>query len=249
MEEFKNKVIVITGAASGIGRATAKLFAQSGAQVIVTDQDEKPGLETVAQIKEMGGEAMFIKCNVSDEKDVQALFSKTIQIYGRLDLAFNNAGIEGNPALTGECTSENWSRTIAVDLTGVWLCMKYELQEMEKRHQGKIVNCSSIAGLIGFENLPAYVASKHGVIGLTQTTALEYAKKGIRVNAICPGVIETPMLTRFTQGQEESMAKDVPMGRIGKPEEIAEAVLWLCSDKSSYVTGQSLAIDGGWTSK
>jgi NAD(P)-dependent dehydrogenase (short-subunit alcohol dehydrogenase family) len=174
------------------------------------------------------------------------LVEKTIQKYGRLDCAYNNAGIEGAPSSTVECSSENWDRTIDTNLKGVWLCMKYEIPEMLKHGKGSIVNCSSIAGLVGFETIPAYVASKHGVIGLTETAALEFAKKNIRVNAVCPGAIHTPMLDRFTKGEEQQMANQDPMGRIGRPEEIAESVLWLCSDKASYVTGQSLAVDGGW---
>jgi NAD(P)-dependent dehydrogenase (short-subunit alcohol dehydrogenase family) len=247
MNEYENKVILITGAGSGIGRATALLFAHHRSQVIVSDRDEVSGFETVNKIKEMGGKASFFKCDISNEKEVQELITKTIKEFGQLDFAFNNAGIEGIPAPTNECTLENWNKTISVNLTGLWLCMKYELQEMLKYKRGKIVNCSSIAGLVGFENIPAYVASKHGIIGLTKTAAIENAKNGIRINAICPGTIQTPMLSRFTKGDEQSMAKDVPMGRIGKPEEIAEAVLWLCSDKSSYMTGQAMAVDGGWT--
>lgn len=247
MNEYENKNIMITGAGSGIGRATALLFANHRSQVIVSDRDEVSGLETVNLIKEKGGKAYFIKCDVSNEKEVQELITKTIKEFGQLDFAFNNAGIEGTPAPTNDCTLENWNQTISVNLTGVWLCMKYELQEMLKLKSGKIVNCSSIAGLVGFENIPAYIASKHGIIGLTKAAALENAKNGIRINAICPGTIHTPMLSRFTQGNEESMEKDVPMGRIGKPEEIAEAVLWLCSDRASYMTGQAMAVDGGWT--
>lgn len=246
MKSFENKVVIVTGAGSGIGRATAIAFAQEGAQVVVSDFHEKEGQETVSQIRSHGAEASFIKCDVSQEAEVKELVEKTIQQYGRLDCAYNNAGIEGTPCSTVECSSENWDRTINTNLKGVWLCMKYEIPEMLKHGKGSIVNCSSIAGLVGFEKIPAYVASKHGVIGLTETAALEFAKKNIRVNAVCPGAIHTPMLDRFTEGHEEQMASQDPMGRIGRPEEIAESVLWLCSDKASYVTGQSLAVDGGW---
>jgi NAD(P)-dependent dehydrogenase (short-subunit alcohol dehydrogenase family) len=246
MKSFENKVIIVTGAGSGIGRATALAFAQEGAKVVVSDFHEQEGQETVSQIRSLGAEAYFIKCDVSQEPQVKELVEKTIQKYGRLDCAYNNAGIEGAPSSTVECSSENWDRTIDTNLKGVWLCMKYEIPEMLKHGKGSIVNCSSIAGLVGFETIPAYVASKHGVIGLTETAALEFAKKNIRVNAVCPGAIHTPMLDRFTKGEEQQMANQDPMGRIGRPEEIAESVLWLCSDKASYVTGQSLAVDGGW---
>ncbi len=246
MKSFENKVIIVTGAGSGIGRATAIAFAQEGAKVVVSDFHEQEGQETVSQIRSLGAEAYFIKCDVSQEPQVKELVEKTIQKYGRLDCAYNNAGIEGAPSSTVECSSENWDRTIDTNLKGVWLCMKYEIPEMLKHGKGSIVNCSSIAGLVGFETIPAYVASKHGVIGLTETAALEFAKKNIRVNAVCPGAIHTPMLDRFTQGEEQQRANQDPMGRVGRPEEIAESVLWLCSDKASYVTGQSLAVDGGW---
>lgn len=249
MEEFQYKVALITGAGSGIGRETAKMFAKYGAQVVVSDQDETSGQGTVNMIRELGGKSSFIKCNVAVEAEVQELISKTVKEYGRLDCVFNNAGIEGKSQTINECTRESWDKTVSVDLTGVWQCMKYEIEVMLKFGGGKIVNCSSIAGIIGFENLAPYVASKHGIIGLTKTAALEFAKKGIRINAVCPGVIETPMLQRFTQGDVESMAKEVPMGRLGQPNEIAETVIWLCSDKSSYITGQAIIIDGGWTSK
>lgn len=246
MGAFENKVVIITGSSSGIGRATAMAFAREGAKVIVSDIHEKEGQETVDEIKSKKGEAHFIKCDVSSEPEVKNLVDKTIEKYGRLDCAYNNAGIEGSPCSTVECSTENWDRTININLKGVWLCMKYEIPAMLKNGKGSIVNCSSIAGLVGFETIPAYVASKHGVIGLTETAALEFAKQNVRVNAVCPGAIHTPMLERFTKGEEQLMADQDPMGRVGRPEEIADSVLWLCSDKSSYVTGQSIAVDGGW---
>lgn len=246
MRTFEHKVVIVTGAGSGIGRATALAFAQEGAKVVVSDVKETEGQKTVATIKEQKGEAYFIKCDVSSEEQVKNLVDKTVEKYGRLDCAYNNAGIEGAPSSTVECSTENWDKTINTNLKGVWLCMKYEIPAMLKFGKGSIVNCSSIAGLVGFEAIPAYVASKHGVIGLTETAALEFAKKNIRVNAVCPGAIHTPMLDRFTHGEEKSMADQDPMGRIGTPEEIADSVLWLCSDKSTYVTGQSIAVDGGW---
>lgn len=246
MKSFENKVVIVTGAGSGIGRATAIAFAQEGAKVVVSDVQEVAGISTVEAIKKNNGEATFVKCDVSSEVEVKNLIATTVEKYGRLDCAYNNAGIEGAPCTTTECSTENWDRTINVNLKGVWLCMKHEIPAMLKNGQGSIVNCSSIAGLVGFETIPAYVASKHGVIGLTETASLEFAKKNIRVNAVCPGVIHTPMLERFTKGDEHLMAEQDPMGRVGKPEEIADGVLWLCSDKASYVTGQAIAIDGGW---
>jgi NAD(P)-dependent dehydrogenase (short-subunit alcohol dehydrogenase family) len=246
MKSFSNKVVIVTGAGSGIGHATALAFAQEGAKVVVSDIDSKMGLSTVEEIKKNNGEAFFVKCDVSSEEEVKNLVSKTVEKYGRLDCAYNNAGVEGKVSTTTECTSDNWDRTINVNLKGTWLCMKYEIPEMLKNGKGSIVNCSSIAGLVGFETIPAYVASKHGVIGLTETASLEFAKQNIRVNAVCPGVIQTPMLERFTNHNEQAMAQQDPMGRVGKPEEIADSVLWLCSDKSSYVTGQAIAVDGGW---
>lgn len=244
---FKDKVVIITGAGSGIGRSTAIAFAHEGAKVIVSDIDELSGQETVRVIEALSGHAKFIKCDVSKESDVKQLVNQTVQFWGRLDCAFNNAGIEGVPSSTIDCPLENWDRTININLKGVWLCMKYEIPEMLKSGGGSIVNCSSIAGLVGFTTIPAYVASKHGVIGLTQTAALEYAPQKIRVNAVCPGVIHTPMLERFTQGNEQQMIGQVPMARIGRPEEIAQSVLWLCSEKASYLTGHALTVDGGWT--
>lgn len=245
---FKDKVILITGSTFGIGKTTALAFAARGAKVVLSDyiQDE----DTEKTIKENGNEAIFIKCDVSKEEDVKNLVAETVAHFGRLDFCFNNAGIEGSPAPATECTNENWDKTININLTGVWYCMKYQIPEMLKTGGGSIVNNASIAGLVGFGSMPAYVASKHGVVGLTKNVALDYAKQGIRVNAVCPGVIQTPMIDRFTGGDQAAMDQlkaGKPMGRIGQPEEIAETVIFLCSDGASFITGQSIAVDGGWT--
>lgn len=246
---MKDKVALVTGGSSGIGKATALLFAKKGAKVAIADVSTEQGEETVREIRELGGDAIFVKCDVSDAKQVQDLIDKVVSTFGRLDYAFNNAGIEGAGGPTAECTEDNWSRVIDINLKGVWLCMKHEIQQMLKQKQGVIVNNSSIAGLIGFQGMPAYVASKHGVIGLTKTAALDYAKEGIRVNAICPGVIRTAMVERViaeNPAAEQQFTASTPLGRLGKPEEIAEAVVWLCSEAASFVTGQAIAVDGGF---
>lgn len=247
---FENSVVIITGGSFGIGRAAVVAFAKRGAKIVIADWIENQ--ETLDEIKALGADGIFIKCDVSSDTDVKNMVERTISQYGRLDYAFNNAGIEGLSAPTHECTIENWERTIGINLKGVWLCMKYEIQQMLKQGKGAIVNNASIAGLVGFQNIPAYVASKHGVIGLTKNAALEYAKLGIRVNVVCPGVIKTPMIDRFTgkskevEKQYESME---PVGRLGQPEEVAEAVVWLCSDSSSFITGDAIPVDGGWTAQ
>lgn len=248
--EFKNKVVIVTGGSFGIGRATALAFAKKGAKVVVVDWKENT--ETIDLIKKSGGEALFIKCDVSKSSDVKAMVAKTIATFGRLDYAFNNAGIEGESAPVQECSEENWDKTIGVNLKGIWLCMKYEIPEMLKQSKGVIINCSSVAGLVGFAGLPAYVASKHGVIGLTKTAALEYAKDGIRVNAVCPGVIQTSMMDRLTRKKKEAIEQFTalePVGRMGQPEEIANAVVWMCSDEASFVTGHAMAVDGGFVAQ
>ncbi|MEZ7500109.1 SDR family oxidoreductase [Flavobacterium sp. Arc3] len=248
--EFKNKVAIVTGGSFGIGRATALAFAKKGAKVVVVDWKENT--ETIDLIKKSGGEVLFVKCDVSKSSDVKAMIATTIATFGRLDYAFNNAGIEGESAPVQECSEENWDKTIGVNLKGIWLCMKYEIHEMLKKSKGVIINCSSVAGLVGFAGLPAYVASKHGVIGLTKTAALEYAKDGIRVNAVCPGVIKTAMMDRLTGEKkevEEEFISLEPMARMGKPEEIANTVLWMCSDEASFVTGHAMAVDGGFVAQ
>jgi NAD(P)-dependent dehydrogenase (short-subunit alcohol dehydrogenase family) len=246
---FEHKVAVVTGGSFGIGRATAVAFAARGAKVIIADyiHDEKE--ETLKMIKAADAEAQFIQCDVSKSRDVKAAIDKVVSIYGRLDYAFNNAGIEGTMANTQDCTEENWDKTIGVNLKGIWLCMKYEIPHMLKQGKGAIVNCASVAGLVGFPGLPAYVASKHAVAGLTKTAALENAKQNIRINAVCPGVIHTSMIDRIT-GRDKEVEKQYtsmePVGRMGQPEEVAEAVVWLCSDAASFITGLIMPVDGGW---
>jgi NAD(P)-dependent dehydrogenase (short-subunit alcohol dehydrogenase family) len=248
----ENKVALITGGGSGIGRATALLFGREGAKVMVADYDPEGGEHTVKTIKETGGAAVFHAADVSNPQDVDGLMHKVVETYGRLDCAFNNAGIEGQGGETPECSLDNWNRVIAINLTGVFLCMKYEIPLMLKHGGGSIVNTASAAGLVGLAGGSAYVAAKHGVAGLTKTAALEFAQKGIRVNAVCPGFIRTPMVERVLDKgtiSEEQIFASEPMHRMGKPEEIAEAVLWLCSDASSFVTGLPMPVDGGYVAQ
>jgi NAD(P)-dependent dehydrogenase (short-subunit alcohol dehydrogenase family) len=252
MSELTGKVALVTGASAGIGRAAAIALAAEGAAVVVADVDVERGKEVAKAIVDKGGEAIFVATDVSDDAQVATAVDAAIAAFGGLDLAYNNAGIEGAPAPTADCTPENWQRTLAVNLTGVWSCMRHEIPVMLARGGGSIVNCSSIAGLVGFANIAAYTASKHGVLGLTKTAALEYAEQGIRVNAVCPGVIDTEMVDRFVGGQDEARAAMIamePVGRLGRAEEIADAVVWLCSDRSSFVTGQAIAVDGGFVAR
>ena len=252
MTQWKEQVGLVTGASSGIGRATALAFAKEGARVILSDVQTDAGEGAVREIRAQGGHATFVKADVSRSEDAAMLVDHAVKTYGHLDFAFNNAGIEGAMAATADCTEDNWDRTLAVNLKGVWLCMKYELRQMLARGRGAIVNCSSVAGLVGFQGLPAYTASKHGIVGLTRAAALEYAGRAVRVNAVCPGVIWTAMVERVVKGHPEmrgQLTAGEPIGRMGKPEEVASAVLWLCSDSASFVTGQAMAVDGGWVAQ
>jgi NAD(P)-dependent dehydrogenase (short-subunit alcohol dehydrogenase family) len=249
---LEGKVALVTGGASGIGRATALTFAREGAKLIIADMNEDGGHQTVHMITEKGGEAIFVRTDVSQAVEVQALISTAVETYGRLDCAHNNAGIWGGlRALTAEYPEDRWHQVIAVNLTGVWLCMKYEIPQMLSQGSGAIVNTASAAGLVGGRGISAYVASKHGVVGLTKTAALEYAQQGIRVNCICPGYIQTPMTA---PGMEDParmalMLAREPIGRVGQPEEVAEAVVWLCSDAASFVTGHTMTVDGGYVAQ
>ena len=250
MNGIADGVAIVTGGGSGIGRATATRFASEGAQVVVTDVDVDGGEETVSQIDADGGEATFLEANVTDEDDVKATVETAVDTYGGLDFAFNNAGIEGANEPSSQQPRSNWDQVIDVNLTGVFLGIREQLPAMLEDGGGAIVNTASVAGLLGFPNLSPYVASKHGVVGLTKTAAVEFSADGVRVNAVCPGVIETPMVARTREEDPEMMeqtAAATPIGRLGEPEEIASAVVWLCSDDASFVTGESLVVDGGYS--
>lgn len=247
---LNDKVALVTGGAMGIGKTTAQIFAREGARIVVVDIEAGGGEETVRLIKAAGGDALFVKCDVTKAMEVKAAIKKTVDTYGRLDCAFNNAGI-GIPGTTVECSEEDWDRVLEVNLKGVWLCMKYELSQMLIQGGGVIVNTSSAGGLIGTPGIAAYTASKHGVVGLTRTAALEHVTAGIRVNAVCPGSVPTPMLDPVVNHPEMKamLESKHPMGRFGTTEEIAEAVVWLCSDRASYVTGVAFPVDGGVTAQ
>jgi NAD(P)-dependent dehydrogenase (short-subunit alcohol dehydrogenase family) len=227
-----------------------KAFAESGASVVLADWNEKSVRSAAEELKAQGHKALAIRCDVADDGQVEAMVCETLATFGRLDAAYNNAGVQNVLAETADTTREDYDRVMAINLRGVWSCMKFELQQMRKQGSGTIVNCSSLGGLVGGAERGIYHAAKHGVLGFTKSAALEYAARGIRINAICPGLIQTPMSDQMVAaGQGEAlkaMEKSIPMARVGRPEEIASAVLWLCSDAASYVTGQSISVDGGF---
>jgi len=248
---FEGKVALVTGAGSGLGLATAKAFAESGASVVLADSNEMAAGSAAKELTAQGHKVLAIRCDVADDAQVEAMVQQTVAAFGRLDAAYNNAGIQNILAETADSSRNDYDRVMAVNLRGVWSCMKFELQQMRRQGSGAIVNCSSLGGLVGGAGRGTYHAAKHGVLGLTKSAALEYAARGIRINAICPGLIQTPMSDQMiASGQAEALdtlRKAVPMERVGRAEEIADAVLWLCSSAASYVTGQSLAVDGGFT--
>jgi NAD(P)-dependent dehydrogenase (short-subunit alcohol dehydrogenase family) len=250
--QFTGKVVLVTGGASGIGRATALRFARDRASVIVADVDAEGGQETAGVIKRDGGKALFVQADVSKAADAEGMVCATVKRFGRLDFAFNNAGIVSAGVTTDRLAEDDFNRTFAVNVKGVWLGMKYEIPQMLEQGGGCIVNTSSIRGLVSYETQSAYSASKHAVIGLTRVAALEYASQGVRINAICPGIIRTPgnvnYWKRFPEAEQDWL-KLIPLRRYGTPEEIAEAVAWLCSDQASFVHGHAMVVDGGTTAE
>jgi NAD(P)-dependent dehydrogenase (short-subunit alcohol dehydrogenase family) len=251
MTNFEGKVALITGAGSGIGRSCALVLAGRGAKVVVSDMNVAGGEETVSLITQAGGEATFVRADVSSAEDVESLVNQTVEAYGRLDMAVNNAGIGGEAAPTGEYTLEGWRRVIDINLVGAFLCMHYEIRRMLETGGGAIVNMASILGSVGFPGSSAYVAAKHGLLGLTKTAALEYATSGIRINSVGPAFIRTPLITNMENAEEalDMLVKAHPIGRLGEPEEVAYLVAWLCSDEASFVTGSYYLVDGAYTAQ
>lgn len=247
---FEGKVALVTGAAGGMGLAAAKEFAALGAAVVFADMNEELVVQAVKNLTDKGYRALAVACDVSDEAQVKAMVERTVKTFGSLDAAYNNAGVNSPMTDVAELDPDEYDRIMKIDLRSVWLCMKYELQQMKIQGSGAIVNCSSLGGLVGNPGRAAYHAAKHGVLGMTKSAAIEYAPKGIRINAVCPGVIETPMVDRMVETGDfsrEAGAALAPIGRLGRAEEVADAVLWLCSSASTFVIGQSIAVDGGYT--
>jgi NAD(P)-dependent dehydrogenase (short-subunit alcohol dehydrogenase family) len=249
---FENKVALVTGAAAGIGLAAAQAFAKAGAAVLLADVDEQAARSAAEMLIAAGHRALGVRCNVAEEADAAAVVAQAVLAFGRLDMAFNNAGVHVAVADTADADVSDFDRIIAINLRGVFNCMKHELRHMRERGSGAIVNCSSQSGFVGLPGLGAYTASKHGVIGLTKAAALEYAPQGIRINAICPGTTETPLVTGLIErepGRLDAVIRDIPLGRMGRPEEIASAVLWLCSEGAGFMVGQTLMPDGGYCAR
>ncbi len=249
-ELFCDKVALVTGGGSGIGRASAIAFAREGARVGVVDIDSENGEETVHQIEENGGRSVFIHCDVSQSGEVESMVNQVTSTYGRLDIAHNNAGIEPRMAPLTEITEEDWDKVLSINLKSIWLCMKFEIPYMRTAGAGAIVNTASVVSFLGQKDMASYVAGKHGVLGLTRAAALESIENNIRVNAVCPAIVATPMLDRFTQGDKEvaaGLTADYPFKRLIEPEEVAESVIWLCSERASYLNGHHLVIDGGFS--
>lgn len=248
-EAGKGKVAFVTGGASGIGRATAAAFVADGYATVVADRHEDAGRAAADELAQ-SGECRFVACDVTSDDSVKSAVEQTVAAYGRLDAAFNAAGIDGEHGkATADCSLDNWHRVLDIDLNGVFYCMRHQIPQMLNSGGGSIVNCSSVAGLVGAPTFSAYTAAKHGVVGLTKTAALEYARQDIRVNAVCPGTIATPLNDGLDPGLLRSLLDSSPMGRLGRPEGIASAVLWLCSEGADFLTGQAIAIDGAWTSR
>lgn len=249
MEDIKGKVAIVTGGSSGIGKATAELYAAYGAKVIVSDINRELGEGVAKEINDKGGEAIFVAADVSKYADCENLVSETVKAFGQLDIAFNNAGISGEANPAADMSPEGWLKVIDVNLNSVFYCMKTQLAQMLKQGKGAIVNMSSILGQVGFNTAAAYVAAKHGVVGLTKTAALEYSAQGIRINAVGPAFIDTPLLDALSPEIKQALVAQHPIGRLGKSEEVAELVVWLSSDKASFVTGSYYAVDGGYLAK
>ena len=247
---FEGKVALVTGAASGMGFAAAKSFAESGAAVVLADVNKEKVDKAAKDLTEKGYKAIAVICDVSDETQVKAMVDKAVETFGRLDAAYNNAGVNSPMTDTADLDPEEYDRIMNIDLRSVWLCMKYELKQMRTQGSGAIVNCSSLGGLVGNPGRAAYHAAKHGILGMTKSAAIEYAPKGIRINAVCPGIIETPMVEMMVETgdlSKEAGAALAPIGRLGSAEEVADVVLWLCSSASTFVIGQSISVDGGYT--